>query len=167
MAAVDVPVVLPPCLAEAFGQAEVSSRKFAESWRNIARAAQERLESFRDDNGRRRWQQAEMPDLHEQIAGLDARKRELAQRNPKDPELREIWKRVSELQTQVIERTVRRVDADMQLAELEYYDTRGATLPWCVALGGEDFYNEIIAKADVYEETEVGVNNRGDAETQE
>jgi len=39
MAAVDTPIVLPAHLAEAFGQAEVSSRKFAESWRDIARAA--------------------------------------------------------------------------------------------------------------------------------
>jgi hypothetical protein len=95
------------------------------------------------------------------MANLDARKRELAQRNPKAPELREIWKRVSEMRMRVLDRTVRRIDADMQLADLEYYDTRGAALPWCVALGGAAFYNDVIEKAELFEE-----DNRRDAEAQ-
>ena len=152
IAAVDAPVRLPAYLAEAFGEAEVPCRKLAESWREIAGAAAARLESFRDDEARRRWQESEMPDAHEELTRLDARKRDLAKLNPKAPELREIWKHMRELQTGVLERTLRRIDADVQLAGLEYYDTRGAAMPWCVALGGERFYQEVIRKAELKEE---------------
>jgi hypothetical protein len=152
LAALDVPIRLPAYLSEAFGKAVIPCWKLAACWREIADAAAARLESFREDDARRQWQQSEMPRLHEELTGLDARKRDLARRNPKDPELREIWKRIRELQTSVLDRTVRRIDADCQLAALEYYDTRGAALPWCVALAGEGFYNEVIEKAELREE---------------
>jgi len=105
----------------------------------------------------------EMPDLHAEIAALNDRRRDLAAKDPKDPELRGIWKTVSGLQTKILDRTVRRIDADSQLADLDFYDTRGAALPWCVALGGEIFYNEVIEKAELTEEEE---DYRGDTEAQ-
>ena len=41
---------------------------------------------------------------------------------------------------------------DYQAAHIDFYDSRGAILPWCIALGGESFYNEVIAKARITEE---------------
>ena len=149
----DTPIRLPAYLAGAIGSEEVPARRLGEAWQDLAGQARQRLKCFRDDNARQRWQVSEMPDLHAKIAALNARRRDLATTNPKAPELREIWKAVSELQTTILDRTVRRIDADSQLADLEYYDTRGAALPWCVALGGESFYNSVIGRAELYEES--------------
>jgi hypothetical protein len=148
----DTPIRLPAWLAEAVGEEEVPARRLGQAWQDLAIQARRRLDSFRDDEARRQWQQREMPDLHAEIAALNTRRRELAAKDPKDPELREIWKTVSGLQTTILDRTVRRIDADSRLADLDYYDTRGAALPWCVALGGESFYNEVVGRAEVYEE---------------
>jgi hypothetical protein len=148
----DTPIRLPAWLAEAVGDEEVPARRLGQAWQDLASQARSRLDSFRYDAARRQWQQREMPDLHAKIAALDVRKRELAKINPKDPELRVIWKEVSGLQTTILDRTVRRIDADSRLADLDFYDTRGAALPWCVALGGENFYNEVVEKAELKEE---------------
>ena len=148
----DTPIRLPAYLANAMGSEEVPAKRLGEAWQDLASQARRRLENFRDDASRQQWQVSEMPDLHAEIAALNARRRDLATSNPKAPELREIWKAVSELQTKILDHTVRRIDADRQLADLEYYDTRGAALPWCVALGGEDFYNSVIGRAELHEE---------------
>ena len=56
------------------------------------------------------------------------------------------------VQAELLDRTIRQIDRDTQVAELDYYDSRGAILPWCIALGGETFYNEVIARAEISEE---------------
>jgi len=148
----DTPIRLPAYLAEAIGSEEIPANRLGEAWEDLAGQARRRLESFRDDDARRRWQVGKMPELHAEIDALNARRRELATRDPKAPELREIWKAVSELRMRILDRFLRRIDADSQLADLAYYDTRGASLPWCVALGGEAFYNSVIDRAEVCEE---------------
>ena len=152
MRELDTPIRLPAWLAEAIGGEEVPARRLGQAWQDLAGQARRRLDSFRDDDARRRWQTEEMPDLHAEIAARNGRRRDLAAKDPKNPELRAIWKAVSELQIRILDRTVRRIDADSQLADLDFYDTRGAALPWCVALGGESFYNEVIDQAEVYDE---------------
>ncbi len=150
----DTPIRLPAWLAEAVGEEEVPARRLGQAWQDLANQARSRLDSFRDDAARRQWQVQEMPDLHAEMAALNDRRRDLAAKDPKAPKLREIWKTVSGLQITILDRTVRRIDADSQLADLDFYDTRGAALPWCVALGGESFYNEVIEKAELKEEEE-------------
>jgi len=148
----DTPIRLPVWLAEAIGGEEVPARRLGQAWQDLARQARRRLDSFRDDAARQRWQVQEMPDLHAEMAALNDRRRDLAAKDPKAPELRGIWKTVSGLQTKILDRTVRRIDADGQLADLDFYDTRGAAMPWCAALAGESFYNKVIDQAEVYEE---------------
>ena len=148
----DTPIRLPVWLAEAIGGEEVPARRLGQAWQDLARQARRRLDSFRDDAARQRWQTEEMPDLHAEIAALNDRRRGLAAKDPKDPELRGIWKTVSGLQTKILDRTVRRIDADSQLADLDFYDTRGAAMPWCAALAGESFYNKVIDQAELHEE---------------
>ena len=41
---------------------------------------------------------------------------------------------------------------DFQAAQLDYWDSRGALLPWCLALGGKTFYNNVVTQAEVYDE---------------
>ncbi len=84
----------------------------------------------------------------------DERKRALARENPKSPEIREVWKSIKRRQVEVLDGTVRQIAIDWQVSDVDYWDSRGAPLPWCVALGGEAFYNEVIKQAEIYEETD-------------
>ncbi len=49
-------------------------------------------------------------------------------------------------------RAVRQIARDWQLRRLDYWDSRGALLPWAIALGGKDFYDSLIARAEIYQE---------------
>jgi hypothetical protein len=143
---------LPDHLAAEFGREEVPARELGENWQAIAAEAARRLEAFRDEAARRRWQQAHCADLLGRIDGLDRRRRDLARRDPKAPQLRAVWMEIRRLQADLLDRTVRRIDRDTQLAELDYYDSRGALLPWCIALGGEAFYNQVMDQAEMHPE---------------
>ena len=152
MRSLDTPIRLPRHLAEAMGEVEVPARRLGESYAELMAEAKRRRKAFEDAGFRGRWQRESFPRAFDEIDALDARRRELARRDAKAPELREIWQRVRDLQRDVLDRTVRRIDRDTQVAEVDYYDSRGAILPWCMALGGEAFYNEVIAAAEVHEE---------------
>ena len=152
MKGLDTPIVLPDHLAEAFGGAEVTADRFAEGYRDISAAARARLEAFRTAEGRDRWQRECLGELAGRIDALDARKRELARTAPKGEEVRALWKEVKALQTEMLDRTLRRIAADWQLAEVDYWDSRGALLPWSIALGGREFYNRLLDRAEIYSE---------------
>jgi len=149
---VETPIRLPPHLAAAMGSEEVPASRLGREWADLAAEAAARLETFRDDRQRQRWQQESFPKLFDELDALDRRRREVASKDPKAPELRAVWKTMRRLRGDLLDRTVRQIDRDGQVAELDYYDSRGALLPWCVALGGEAFYNQLIAEAEVYEE---------------
>ena len=85
---------------------------------------------------------------------LDRLRRQMAERDPKSPEIRALWPRTRELQVGLLERLVQQIDTDWQVRELDYFDSRGALLPWCVGLGGEEFYSRLLASARIYEEPE-------------
>jgi len=160
MRGMDTPILLPDHLAEAFGAAEVTADRLAREHEDVSAAARERLEAFRTPEGRRAWQRQHLRELVGRIDELDARKRQLARTDPKGKEIRSLWKEVKALQTEVLDRTLRRIAADVQLAELDYWDSRGALLPWSIALGGPEFYNDLLDQAEIYAEplvTEVTV----------
>ena len=146
------PIRLPAHLAAAMGAEEVRAGELGEAHAELAADARRRLEAFRDPAERQRWQERTLPEAHAEIAALDARRRELARTDPKAPELRELWKRIRPLQARLLDALLRRIDRDTQLAELDTYDSRGAILPWCIALGGEAFYRRVIEGAEVHEE---------------
>jgi len=152
MAELDAPLRLPAHLAAAFGREELPARDFAEGWRAVRQEAAGRLDRLREDDSREAWQQRAMPERHAERAELDARRRRMAAENPKAPELRELSHRVREIEAEVLDGTLRQIDRDWQVRDVDYWDSRGALPPWCVALGGEEFYNRLLAEAEVYEE---------------
>ena len=48
--------------------------------------------------------------------------------------------------------TLRQIARDWQVRELDCWDSRGALLPWAIALGGQDFYDGLLRRAEIYEE---------------
>ncbi len=152
MRKLDTTLRLPNHLQSAFGRDAMPAREFAASYRDVADSAAARLASFETPEGRENWQRRNCAGLLDEIAALDGRRRELAAVDAKSPEIRDIHKAVRSLETDLLDRTLRQIASDDQAARIDYWDSRGALLPWCVALGGEAFYNEVIDAAEVYEE---------------
>ena len=114
--------------------------------------ARSRLKQFADPTGRADWQRKNLPQIAVELEELDRRRRELARTNPKDPQLRVIWKRIKPLELDLLRQTLRQVATDAQVSDLDYWDSRGAILPWCIGLGGPGFYNKVIERVEIHEE---------------
>ena len=80
----------------------------------------------------------------------------MARRDPKSPEIRRASKRARRLEANLLNATVRQIDRDMQMAEMDFYDSRGALRPWCIALGGHDFYDEVLRRCEFHVEDPSG-----------
>ena len=148
----DTVICLPEHLVWYFGRQEIPAREVGHNWQSIQEQARGRLESFRDPAMRRQWQDRQMGDLSRGIQELDARRRELAKGDQKNPELREIWKRIKPLQLDQLRGLLEQVARDWQASQIDYWDSRGALLPWAVALGGERFYDQLLDRAEIYED---------------
>jgi len=145
-------IALPPHLAAAMGKSELPARELGKHWSDVQADARERLAQLTDPAGRQRWMRTALPDVTRELETLDARRRERAAVNEKDPQLRDIWKHIKPLQQRQLAALLEQIDRDWQLKDLDYYDSRGALWPWCLALGGEAFYDQVIRQAEVYEE---------------
>jgi len=144
---------LPEHLAEAFGRRDIPAHLLGENYADLIVEARRRLESFCNRAGREKWQEENLSHETAELAEMDRRKRQWAAENPKAPRVRELWKRIRAVQAQILARTLDRIARDWQCSQLEFYDSRGALLPWCVALGGEAFYHDVLAQAELTEET--------------
>ena len=153
LADVETPVALPEYLACSFGRAELPACAIAANWRDVVAAAAARLASFETDHGRRAFLARACPDATAEINALDARRRELARQSPPPADLiRPVSRRIAELQRDQADRLLRQIHVDVQTTEMDYWDSRGALMPWCIALGGEEFYHSVLARAEIYEE---------------
>ena len=150
---IETPIRLPEYLRGAMDADVVPARRLGAEWRGLVAGARERLESFRTDDGRRRWRQRTQGPLLEEIDHLDRERRDLAQTDPKGPEIRRLSKQSRQLDARISEAAVKQIAGDLHTVELDYWDSRGAVWPWAIALGGDDFYNNLIANARIYTET--------------
>lgn len=153
LADVESTIALPAYLAAEMGCDTVPAKRLAAEYADIQQAAADRLDAFKDDTAREAWQAERFATEHAQIEKLQQTKREIAQENPKDPRVRDLWKHEREIHDKLLAETLKRIHADIQLSQLDFYDSRGAILPWCIALGGEALYNRIIEQAELYDET--------------
>ena len=152
LAELDTLIRLPRHLVPCFGKDEIPARVLAAEHAALARAAAERLEAFRDDGSRAAWQRANLPELTRAIAEIEERRRQLARADTTPEEMSQIWKRSKALQLDLLDQTLRQIARDAQVREIDYWDSRGALLPWCIALGGRAFYDRLVAQAELHEE---------------
>ncbi len=148
----DVPIRLPEHLAAAFGAEEIAANDLAARWADVTAAAARRLASCEDATARGRWQKRAFPRIFEELDELDALRRRLAAQDPKSAEIRQASKRTKALKVELLEGTLRQIARDTQTAQMDFWDSRGALLPWCMALGGEAFYNDVLGRAEIYDE---------------
>ncbi len=153
MRRIETPIRLPEHLAECFGREEIPASTLGENWKALSAESAGRLESFKNPSARERWQRENLPREFAELSALDARRRELARRDPKSPEIRRASQAAKEIQTRIVDTTIRRIDRDTQISRIDTWDSRGAIYPWCIALGGQTFYNEVLTSAELYAET--------------
>ena len=147
------PIRLPEYLAAAFGSEEIPASQLGANWEDVQESATRALASFETDEGRRRWREQNCADIEARIDALDVRRRELArQKPPPAEEIRPVSRQIKELEVEILDRMLRQVAIDYHVSKLDYWDSRGAPLPWSIALGGRAFYDSLIAQADIREE---------------
>ena len=153
MAAIETPICLPEHLACAFGRSELPASALAREYQDVAGQSARRLDQFSTEHGREAWQRDALGPTFEQIDLLNGQRRDLAKIDPKSPEIRQLSHRVRQLETDVVDRTVGQIALDYQVTQIDFWDSRGAIYPWCVALGGQPFYDDLIDRAELYTET--------------
>lgn len=143
---------LPDYLAACFGTDELPAKEFAAGYRDLATEASNRLENFRDDDFRLAWQRESHPDIAAELDELDVTRRNLAETEPKSQRIRQLSHRVRQLQAKMLESLLRQVVSDWHVSNVGYWDSRGPIWPACVAMGGEDFYNQVLTAAEIIHE---------------
>jgi hypothetical protein len=146
-------VRLPDWAVPAFSQAEVPANQLADSIADARQRANTVLHALQSDETREQQIYQLFPELTERKQDLELRRRELA----RDPETREqskgMWEEVKQLETQLTTKLVDEVARCLHVRDLDYYNSRGALLPWAVAMAGESHYWRMIEQAEIYQET--------------
>lgn len=147
-----VMIRLPDHLAGAFGREELPACTFAEQLPDIVDMAQTALWRATSDTGRRQLLEELTPSLEAAANELEQTRRTLAA----NPETRDkasaLWDDLKALRQRQWETFVDFIVARLHVADLDYFNSRGAILPWSIALGGMEHYRRLIATAEVYEE---------------
>lgn len=144
---------LPDWLEDAFGAGELPAAEFAERLPQAVAQARADLEQCRSAAGREALQAAWFAAERAHIAELEARRRDLAHNPETRPLAAAVWDEKVALERLLLERFVTRLLRHLHVLDLGYWDSRGALQPWALALGGEGFYETLLAQAEVTEET--------------
>ena len=152
LAELNARIALPAHLAAAMGSEIVPAKDLAASWRSLRDDARKRLTAFADPAGRAAWQRQTLGEVFDRMEALDAQRRAQAAIDDKAPAIRQMSHEFRSLQTQVTAATVQQIDRDTQVSQVDYWDSRGAIMPWATCLGGPDFYRRVLAAAEIYEE---------------
>lgn len=145
-------VRLPEHLADAFGTVEIKASTFAEKLGDVAEKAETDLLLARSDAGRAKLMQRISPALGREISELEKRQREVAS-NPDTRHLASgIWDEIKQLTKRRLEQFIDFIVSRIHVADLDYFNSRGAILPWSIAIGGRTHYQRLIANAEVYRE---------------
>ena len=140
---------LPEYLCEAFGTAELPADRLAEALPDVVAKARAALDAAQTTSGRERLLETAHPEAYERRRTLEQRRRELARTPQGRREASGLWKQVKVLDRELLQRYVDTIVRHVRVAELDYYDSRGALLPWAVALGGEAFYGSLLDGAEI------------------
>ncbi len=143
-------IMLPDWLARRVGINEIAAANFAKTWREWREDARKELALAKEKRSRNKLQEKLFPKLSKEIDELERKRRELAQNPETRAEASETWDRIKPFQKERTERFCQRMMDNLHLADLGYWSSRGATLPWAIAAGGAEWYkNEILPNSEI------------------
>ncbi len=143
----------PPYLQEALGLAEAPAEDLAEAIRAAMAAARRELDTWRDPSRREAASRLRFAALAAERDALEQDRRRAAADPQRRPEAGALWQRIKQLDRRLAEAQAEWLQQQIRLLDLGYYDSRGALLPWCLALEGETLYGRLLQAADVAAET--------------
>jgi hypothetical protein len=147
-------VRLPEYLQTVFSSPELGAASLAAQLPEVVCRAEERLRRLMSNTQRQTAVAARDPRLAAEIRQLEEQQRELAGSETGRAQASELWDRVKHLRKQQLVQLVDDIVRDLHIARLDYWDSRGALLPWCIALGGDSYYQNLLEEANFYAETE-------------
>ncbi len=146
-------VRLPAHLIDAFGCEELQACELAEAAKRLVQTAKQNLDSVKSAEGRSIMRRDLCPKKKDEWDRLQYRRKELAETQRGREEASEIWQYQKQLEREMLMGEIKWILQQIQVSALDYYNSRGALIPWSIALGGEPFCQKLIEDAVVYEET--------------
>jgi molybdopterin converting factor small subunit len=146
-------VGVPDYLAGVFSADELPAERLATEIVQEAQAAEALLESLKEKEGRDAWQAANCAERAAKREALELARREMVQGPHDKSEVRALYEQVKELDRELLQELTDAVVRAMRVRDLLYYYSRGALLPWSVALGGQSFYERLLEQAEIQAET--------------
>lgn len=148
----DTRIRLPEHLARAFGADELPASELSRRYPEVMRQARSRLEALGDEHRHDATVASLFPDLTKRIDELRAHQRKRHEEGAAFEETNRIWREVKAIRRRRLSALIEQAALDTQVAEMDTWDSRGAVLPWSIALGGEAFYRHVIEHAELYDE---------------
>jgi hypothetical protein len=140
-AQLETPVQLPEWLAPFFTSDILPANQFLTQLRAMQNHARATLGILREN----------AVDLVPELTrAMEALQRARSAAEPKRAS--ELWQQQKAFQQQHARVTLEYVANLTHLLSLDYWDSRGAILPHALALGGENFYNRLLANTEIFEE---------------
>jgi len=149
-----VPVRLPAYLHPFLPAPEISARELAEAVPPLVERAQEELRALTDEAGREQVFRRHLPALAEELADKEGRQRAAARDPATRPLASRLWDEVKALRRQRTRWLLDRAVGLLHAGDTGYFDSRGALLPWSLALGGRPFYEQVLGQARLYRDGE-------------
>lgn len=142
-------VRVPAWLAGVFQQDEAPAAQLAEELPGLQAQAAAELSAMASPGERQLLLERLWPRETAENHHLEASRRELAGDPARRADAAALWTRLKHQQRELTRRLFERALRNTHLGGLEYWDSRGAQLPWSIALGGEPFYDRLLAGAEV------------------
>jgi hypothetical protein len=146
-------VRVPEYLAGVFSAGELPAEQLATEIQQAAKDAGSLLERLREKAGREAWQAANCAETLARRDELEQTRREMVQGPHDKNQVRALYEQVKELDRVLLQDLTDAVVLAMRVRDLLYYDSRGALLPWSIALGGQPFYERLLERAEIVAET--------------
>ncbi len=143
------PIVLPPYLARLWGRTEIPAADFARELPERRAEIHNTLERLRTPQGREAFLDQGFPKLRRRVRELNAERRRLARNPQRRAEAGKLWDQVRVLEQEIARNWVQALVDRLHASRLPYWNSRGAILPWSLALGGRQFYQSVITHANL------------------
>jgi len=145
-------VRLPSHWVPHFGESEITADALSRGFFPAKEKARERLERRKNPEERERCSRESFPQLWEAVQELERKKQELGKQGAPKSEKREVWEDLKAKNEALLQKEAFQIYTDLQLLEMDYWDSRGGLMPWCIALGGESFYRDVLDRSELYQE---------------
>ena len=152
LAETETTIKLPTHLITKFKTEKMPAKQFAETYKQLADESAELLGKFINKESTQQWKHANYKAELEQIEKLDSEKMMLVKQDPKQPAVRELGQQVASIKRNIDKVFLEEISQCYQVSNIDFWDSRGAIYPWCIAAGGEKFYDHVVKNASVYEE---------------